>query len=194
MAAVLSLPVSPTSLHLRSCSSHPASMRQFRGSQPACCLQPSPSRALVNTRLQVRLCASGSVWSLECNKAFQNLPTNCQPLSDTIFRYHMKPQHMLDKKGSQHICKWQTDKGTKCANLLNLSTTTQIVSHPPDIGNLTIKSMELYVHSFRVGKGFNGPKSRALGVTFSNNLSTSHFTACHHTDWDKVLHILVTHG
>lgn len=67
-------------------------------------------------------------------KACQNLTTNCEPLSDTLFSgipwslttCWMKRVASVSADGRPY-------KGIKWAILLNLSTTTQMVSRPPDL-------------------------------------------------------------
>ncbi|MEE6524573.1 hypothetical protein FKM82_024128 [Ascaphus truei] len=72
---------------------------------------------------------------------------NWDPLSDTMFRgvpcnlkiSLMKTSDNIDAVGRPFI-------GMKCACFENLSTTTSMVSMPLDLGNSTIKSIDMCVH------------------------------------------------
>ena len=78
----------------------------------------------------------------------------------------MKLDHFFKKYVSHLCCCVRMRKGKKCANLVNLSTTTKMVSFPYALGNPPMKSIDMSDHtSVGIGRGWSnsaGAKVSAL--------------------------------
>lgn len=66
-------------------------------------------------------------------------------------------------------------EGYEWAYLLIQSTTTSITSHPADLGNLSMKSIEISLHIvLGISSGINNPAGESANVLFLWQKGTPH--------------------